>query len=133
MNLPVDVQQIILEYSEFDVQLKLINLCKENYDNLKIRKLNHRKITQNILYQKKYDSLEILNVSDNSKIFDVSHLKNTLIELNCSYFCAINQKGIQQLTKLKKLNAWNNSKITDVNHFLRYFNFFIFVNFSIPF
>ena len=32
------------------------------------------------------------------------------------YDCGINQKGINELRKLEKLNARNNSKITDVNY-----------------
>lgn len=69
--------------------------------------------------------LEKLDASSNTKIYDVNHLKDSLIELNCGFDCGIDQKGISELKKLKKLITYFNNKITDVNHLkytLQYLN-----------
>ena len=36
--------------------------------------------------------------------------------MDCSGSCGIDQKGIENLTKIKSLNASNNPKINNVNH-----------------
>ena len=44
----------------------------------------------------------------------MNHLRDTLIELDCTGSCGITQKGINGLRKLEKLDASDNKKITDV-------------------
>ena len=56
--LPVEIIQIILEFSDFQEQIKLTELSKNCYDYLKIKELNNKNLTQDILHQKKYDKLE---------------------------------------------------------------------------
>jgi hypothetical protein len=51
--------------------------------------------------------LESLDVSYNSKITDVNHLKK-LNDLRVRGTCGVNQKGIQELTSLKSFcSEWN--------------------------
>ena len=100
MIIPVELIQIISEFTDFKTQLKLTELCKECNNYLKIFEIMDRKITlkltQEILYQKKYDQLVKLSVNHNGKIHNVNHLKNTLSELHCGFGCEINQSGIQE-------------------------------------
>ena len=67
--------------------------------------------------------MQKFDTCDNSKITDVNYLKNSLIELNCSGDCGIDQKGINELIKLEILYAKYNEKITDIDHLknLKYF------------
>ena len=117
MILPIEIIQLILVFSEFKEKIKLTGLSKECYDYLKINKINNKNITQEILYQKKYDKLKSLNICDNSNITDIKHLNNTLTYLNISGDeCKIDQNAIQGLTKLQILNARDNPKINNVNH-----------------
>jgi hypothetical protein len=117
----LDVLQMILEFADFKTQLNLISLDKSCYDNLKIINLDNikitKKMTQEIITQKKYDSLRILKIVDNTDIYDISFLKNSLSELDCSgRNSLISQCNIDGLTKLCKLIARDNTKIYNVNH-----------------
>ena len=117
----LDVVQIICDFCDLKTQINLINTCKEYEENLQIIKLTctdgiNQQVTQEILQQKKFSQLRYLNASNNMKITNVNHLKNTLILLNCSGNCEIAQEGINELRKLQILNACDNQKITNVNH-----------------
>ena len=117
----LDVVQIICDFCDLKTQINLIKTCKEYEENLKIKKLTctdiiNSQITQNILQQKKFDQLRCLNVWNNKKITSVNHLKDTLLELDCSCVCGIRQEGINDLRKLQKLNVFCNNNITNVNH-----------------
>src|SRR5438105_15159296 len=92
-----DVVQKILDFSNVKEQLILTSLSREHYNELKIRKLTDYRITQEIIMQKKFDRLQTLNARNNSKIVDINHLKDVLIELNCDYICGIDQNGISGL------------------------------------
>src|SRR5437660_11928080 len=109
----LDIIQIILDFSDIKTQLILTSLSREYYDGLKIRELIYRGITQEIIMQKKFDNLQILDVQDNSEIVNVNHLKNTLITLYCGGCCGIDQNGISDLKRLQILHISNNLKITD--------------------
>ena len=57
-----------------------------------------------------------MDIKDNNKIYDINFLKNTLEKLDVSgKKCGIRQEGIEQLTKLKILNANDNENINDIN------------------
>lgn len=58
-----DVLQIIIGYLNVKEQLKIISLCKM-FNAL------------DILKQKKYEKMEILDVQNNSHVSDMNHLKN---------------------------------------------------------
>jgi len=60
--------------------------------------------------------IEKLHCSDNCKIDNVNHLKNTLKILNCSYTCGIDQNGISELQYIEEIYCSNNNKINNVNH-----------------
>jgi len=115
----LDVLQVILELVDFKTQLNLISLDKSCYENLKIINLDDHKITkkmtQEIIMQKKYNSLKYLDISNNSKIYSINHLKS-LIKLDCGWNSGIDQEGIKDLTNLQILYASWNEKIYSVNH-----------------
>ena len=72
-----------------------------------------RLLQNNILEQHKFQFVIKLDASSNSKITNVSSMKN-LKELDAGGdSCGINQEGIEGLD-LVKLDAWNNSKITSL-------------------
>jgi len=81
--------------------------------NNEITELYSKTITQETL--NKCKSLVKLNIKNNKNITNVNHLSK-LEELNISWFCGVDQKGIKDLKLVKKLNAECNSKIKDVNH-----------------
>lgn len=54
---------------------------------------------------------------DNKHIHNLNHLKDTLIELNCSgEQCGLNQNSIPELTNLEYLDYSYNKNIDNVNH-----------------
>ncbi len=58
------------------------------------------------------NKIKILYDDGNKKITTCESFKNSLIELNASENCGIDDKGLIGCNKLKILNAWNNKKIT---------------------
>ena len=72
----IDVIQLILDFADIITQLNLTNLSKECHDRLKIRQLTDKRITQDIIQQKKSkpvcdDSLRsahFVRVSDSIKM-----------------------------------------------------------------
>lgn len=105
-----------------------------------IKDVNHLKETLRELYcrenicgldQKGISDLkkiEILDCGANGKIKSVNHLSNSLEKLICCYDRAyylaflhgsnfgIDQNGISELRKLKKIDCWGNQKILSLNH-----------------
>jgi hypothetical protein len=71
--------------------------------------------------------LRVLNASENGQITNVNHLTK-LEKLNAcgseyrlfmNNYSGIDQKGIENLTTLRILNAKGNNKITNVNHMIK--------------
>src|SRR6185437_9335889 len=115
MRIPIDILQIIVDFSDFNTGLAIIIVNKETNKKLKIKYIkNENKLTDEILKQQKFSHLKVLNVCDNKKVSTVNHLVK-LEELNVGASCGIDQNGIAEIN-LKKLNASDNYKIKDVNH-----------------
>src|SRR5690606_35851300 len=117
-----DLLQIIVDFSKIKESLFICRLNKETYKKIKIHFLNEiglsnkitNKITNKILKQKKYSHLISLNLSNNSQISNVNHIKKLKI-LYAGWGCGINNKGISKLNLIELYVSYNN-KITNVNH-----------------
>ena len=109
-----DLLQIIADLSNIKESLFICKLNKETYKKIKIHFLNEiklsTKITNKILKQKKYSHLISLNLSYNSQITNVNHMKNLKI-LDAGWYCGINDEGISKLN-LIELHVSYNNKIT---------------------
>src|SRR5690606_8268728 len=112
-----DLLQIIVNFSDIKESLFVCRLNRETYEKIKIHYLNElsKKITDNILGQKKYYHLISLNLSNNSQITNVNHMTNLKILHASGGDCGIDNKGIGKLN-LIELHANGNIKITNVNH-----------------
>src|SRR5690606_30605214 len=113
-----DLLQIIVDFSKIKESLFICRLNKKTYKKIKIHYLNEdkfsQKITNKILKQKKYSHLISLNLSNNSQILNVNHMKNLKI-LDAGEDCGIDDEGISKLN-LIELDASYNEEITNVNH-----------------
>ncbi len=109
---------ILLKISkENDVDNETFKYIFETNENIcnEIITLCSEHIEQNLL--NRCLNITDLNICNNKKITNVNHLK-FLINLNISWECGVDQKGILQLKFIKKLNACDNNKITNINHLL---------------
>ena len=111
------INQIIYNYLNFEEQLKVkyLNKICSSLNIMNIKDLPSRllyKLTDEILYR--YPFCEKLNVTFNTNISNINHMKN-LIELDCEN-CGINDNGIKDLYNLKNLKASYNKNITNINH-----------------
>ena len=97
----------------------MYNLNRDHQDNIIITNLYDipyiYKLSQEIIFQKKFHFVEKLDAWNNRNIQNINHIKETLKELDCGLNCGIDQNGINEL-KLVKLNASHNKKIKNVNH-----------------
>ena len=116
----IDILNNILKNSKFEEQINVHNLNKYTSEHIFIFKLSllpYKIFPAETIHQRKYSKLAILLCPNNSNITDVNHLKNTLIELDCSGTKnGINQKGLADLKALKILDCSFNNKINDVTH-----------------
>jgi len=120
----VDIIQNIINYSDLRSQIKCSQIDSNTNNLLYIYSLNTRqtKINQKILEKKIFSRLKKLVCFQNETINDSHHLKDTLVELDCSGYypddhdCGIDQKGICELKYIKKLNCGDVHKINNVNH-----------------
>lgn len=114
----LDIIQTIINWSKLNDQLKCSMIDKYMYNHINIYKLNVPKnMTRDIFMQKKYSKLKILLCNGNHDLCNITHLSNTLIELNCSgRYSKINQHNISELKILEKLECPSNINITNVNH-----------------
>lgn len=121
--IPIELHNIIQNYV-FDIKYKIYiyNLSKEHQNYIKIIDLYDvdntllKKITQEILIQPKFKYIQKLNIHNNFKVFDISHLSNTLKVLDCGgNLSNIKQNDILQLN-LIELYMQNNRYIDNLNH-----------------
>lgn len=95
---------------------KCILLDKHTHDNINIYFLDARntQIDQQILKQKKY--LNLKRLYSNDKIYDLNHLQESLIELDCSGIdSSITQNSIVNLKNLKILRCRDNVNIKNLD------------------
>ena len=119
MNIPLEIWKFEI-FPKLDLlsQLRLRATCKYLYTNLDITDLYNidieyrGKLTNEILLQ--YPKLEKLDTRDNSKITNISYLKNLKI-LDASWYSGINDESLIGLD-LIKLNVWGNPNITKISH-----------------
>jgi len=118
------INQKLIEQKKFS---KLKKLVYKHNDTLN---LDHLSDTLIILYMKEYDpvysikqegisklkKLRALICPDNMSIYDVNHLADTLVCLDCRGVCGINQQGISKLNKVEILYCTYNEFINNVNH-----------------
>jgi hypothetical protein len=63
----LDIWQLIFDYCDINDQLNILSTCKIFNNELQIKKLEHVKINDTILKQKKFYNLEVLYANDNKK------------------------------------------------------------------
>ena len=113
----LDIAQIIINYSKLDNQINCSQINKYFNNNLYVFYLAIKKsMNQQVIQQKIFSKLKMLNCYDNKEIYDVNHLKNTLKILICFGTCGIDQSGISDLRYIEKLCCDCNNKINNVNH-----------------
>lgn len=126
----VDVLQTICNYVGMPCQLKLCELDKYAYHNLYIYEIKEKKydyhfkpqillsenygsrITQNALFQRKYEKIRMLDISFNIHVTDINHLADMQV-LICPY-SELKHSGMKNLLKIKRLVA--NENIHELEH-----------------
>ena len=117
---PIELWQIIFDFSEIKEQVYLRTSQVELYTNIDIVDLYNipsdlsKKLSDKVL--RNYPKLEVLHADYNEKITTVKHLKN-LRELHARHCCGISDKGIDN-PKLEVLDASDNENITVSKHIL---------------
>lgn len=112
------ILQQITDYLNLRDQLAVLSMNKHTCANLYIKKLTSNKITQSVILQHKYSKMEILDVYNNPNIYDINHLSQTLVELNCGgYTNSLSDEGVNELTNLKFLNIYDNNKVKHLKNF----------------
>ena len=104
-----DIWQLIIEYVDSEQQYSIINNDTVFKQKLYIYDLSQnsnfiKMLNDDLLKQHCFYRLHKLNANYNKKITDVNHMQQ-LEELYASYNCGIDNNGIKQLTRLKKLDA----------------------------
>jgi len=115
----IELIQNILNYSESIDQINCIQIDKYIYDNSYIFRLCDlgectKNLDQDIIRQRKYSKLVALDCQYSTKLYDLDHVCGTLEELVCGN--SIEQSGIMNLKKLKKISCVNNIRINNLNH-----------------
>lgn len=110
--------QEITDYLGIEDQIKICNLNKNCYENIKIYKLSDYRINEQVLLQNKFNNLIELNIFANYEIKNISHLVH-LEKLVCSLFTKITDENIINLTKLKNIitiytREYRINKISDI-------------------
>ena len=103
-----DIWETIFNLLELKSQLKLISTCKYFEDQFFIKKLvKNIRLSDDIIFQKKFSRIMDLDVSNNPKITNVSFMKNLKI-LKAGWHCGIDQNGIQDLDLVRfSFNIYN--------------------------
>lgn len=124
-ELPNEIFQHISEYTNDIMDLINIEIIAKNCDRNSIiyyKDLYNvdpkytKNISQKMIEQPKYKYLKKIDLSNNNKIKNLNHLKNTLKVLICGgYKCKINQESISDL-RLEELYAQNNKYIHNLDH-----------------
>src|SRR5271170_6160902 len=116
---PIDIWHVIFHHCDLLSQLKLIIVCSDFYHSFYITDLYNipdiyeNKLTKLVLQQRKFSRLVQLNIQGNKNINNISFLSN-LKKLRVSYYCGIDQQGIQGLN-LIEFDINQNEKIKDVS------------------
>lgn len=123
----LDIIQNITDYWHLKDQITCTQINSYTYDNIFIYKIGNMptgidgqkkqyKLNQSIIEQKKFNRLKVLKCCAVGDVKDVNHLADTLVELECSYWCGIDNDGVCKLKKLKKIDCSWNQKIYDLSH-----------------
>lgn len=121
----IDVLQIISNFLTLKNKI-MIHEMNKNTENIYIFSIytnnvlstksdNICTMDQNILLQKKYSKLKILDCGNCAKLTDVNHLKNTLRVLICNN-SGITDEGIAELKNLNVLYCSYNQNIHNIEH-----------------
>lgn len=109
--------QNIVNHSNLQNQIKCSQIDRCVNDNLLIYSLDAKNnVDQQIIKKRIFGKLKILDCRDNQEIYNVNHLANTLMYLDCSGDCCVPYCGISMLTKLEVLHCSNNGYMSSVNH-----------------
>lgn len=116
--LPIELWQIISEQTKFLSQIRLTQVCKHLYNNLKIydftKKCYAKKLDDDIISKHQFmKRLKVIQYN-NIKITNIDHLKN-LEYLKATYDCNITDAHIINLTNLTTLKIFMNPKIGNVS------------------
>jgi len=119
MDLPIEIWQQCLFFSDFLIQIRLRCVCKIFHAKLEVHDFSDDKytdlLTDDILQN--YPFIKVLRASRNPTITNVNHMSKLEILI------AEGENGIDTASianiNLKILHAWDNSGITDVNHMSR--------------
>jgi len=120
-DLPIELHQLILSYSDFLTQIRLRCVNKvlhaklEIHDFYSIDLQYSFRLTNNILQS--YPFITRLDIAC-SDVTDINHLTR-LEDLNIGSNQDIRNEGISNLTNLKDLYMTVNSSITNINHLTR--------------
>ena len=118
--LPVELHQLILDYTDFLTQIRIRCVNKLFYLKLEIRDFFHIAgkyqdlLTDNILRSYPFIRKICVRISD-PKITTLNNFTH-LEQLHAGALTDISDKDIRDLTNLTFLNAYHNPLITNVNH-----------------
>ncbi len=116
---PFDIWHVIFHHCDLLSQLRLFTVCSDFYQSFAIidlynmSEIYHKKLTNSVLQQRKFNRLVQLDIRYNRNITDISFL-TTLKKLCIGSSCKIDQQGIQGLD-LVELNANFNETIKDIS------------------
>lgn len=110
---PIEIWNIIFDYSNLVTQLRLIGVCK--YFNKQLHLTNLYDIDYKYIYRLTTDILKrypyIVKLYANNNVTDVTYLKHLRV-LKASYY--MNNDSIKDINLYKLIASY--SEITDVNH-----------------
>ena len=117
-TLYLDLLNLIFNKLDFLNQIRLKQVCKFYYNNLHIIDLynidyKYKKLLNDEIL-KNYHYIKYLDVWNNPKIKNISHMKN-LKKLDCSFQCEISDEDIKDLC-LIKLYTRGNPRIKNINN-----------------
>lgn len=120
LYIPIEIVNIIFNYSEFLSQIRLTQISKYYNEKLQVvdfYNMDERyisKLTNKILVR--YPNIKKLNVSNNLQVTNINHLEY-LEELNASGMnCGVSDYMMRFLDNIKILNVSNNPKVTHIWH-----------------
>src|SRR5579872_2480825 len=117
--LSYDTLQYLSEYADSKTVMNIVVLNRWTVENIKIKYINqsHSLLSDNILQNKRYSNIIILNAHNCSRVQNLNKFKH-LKELNISgKISGVTNEGIQELDLLS-LNISDNQNITVINHLI---------------
>lgn len=117
MDLPLEIWQMILEYTDFLDQIRLRQVCRSFhllsiYDFFDIPFMHKNLLTDDII--KQHPNIKYLNVG--FQITNVSHLQLLTKLVVCTNKSQISNSNISECTNLIYLDISYNQQITNLNH-----------------